>query len=337
VFGGESQVFLGRQFYIAVDVEFPFARTFDERQVVMSKKILLAATAITAAMIGSAHASQVTSVHLVCYPDHTLRSDPDPIARVDVVINTEWRPNGTVAGMDWSVAHHSAHGATFYREQQYVDMRWSAWPDRGVYQWTGHLGRNYPVFMTGEWNHADHAATMYVEYTQNNDHPWEGRSVVSRNICHDAESGNDNRVERPVQTGTEVKVTEGLHLREHPSANSRDVLNGAEIPQGTTFNFPDLQGACVPANNGYLWCKVTWWPGEDRRLNFHGWISAYYIALSDGTRVAFLRPRSEQCAEHGPVRPYDSQPYNQSQSEESQPYTETAPTMENAPKWLRRR
>jgi hypothetical protein len=177
--------FLDRNFISLSNAEFPFAK-YDERQQVMLKKALLAAAAITAASMSYAHAETVRTRHLVCQPIAVDRKDRDPIIRTDVLIQTTWRPNGTVASMIWNVAHHSQHGATFNREDQYNNVRWIAYPARAVFQWTGHLDGNYPVFMTGELDDSsNHAWSHYNEYIQNWDHPWERTQVVSRNVCHD--------------------------------------------------------------------------------------------------------------------------------------------------------
>jgi hypothetical protein len=307
----------------------------------MSKKMLLAAAAITAASVGYAHADTTYTRHLVCQPI-TFDNGRDPIIRTDIVMETTWRSNGTVSGMNWSVAHHSQHGATFYREQQYTNWRWNAWPSRAVFQWTGHLDGNYPVFMTGELDDSgNHAWSHYNEYIQNMDHPWERTQTVSRSACHDEpleESRNftpppdeERRPDTP-QTGTSVTVTEGLHLRQRPSANSIDLLGGEEIAAGTTFNFPDLDGSCRPANNGYLWCSVRY---HLNGYTVEGWVSAYYLQLSDGTRVAcYLRPHSEQCADT--VRSDQG-----SNVQTTQPYSPptssvSPPTMNDAPAWVSR-
>ena len=122
-------------------------------------------------------------------------------------------------------------------------------------------------------------------------------------------------------------MTEGLHLREQPSANSTDMLGGEEIPEGTIFTFPNNLNSCRPANNGYLWCPVTY---TLKGYVIKGWVSAYYLRLNNGQRVAcYLRPRSEQCADVG------------REAQSTQPYTPptsfaSPPTMNDAPAWLSR-
>jgi hypothetical protein len=305
----------------------------------MLKKALLAAAAITAASMGSAHAETTHTRFYVCKPI-TMDNGRDPIVQTDISMQATWRPNGTVSNINWSVAHRSQHGATFYREQQYTNLRWGAYPSKAIYQWTGHLDGNYPVFMTGEIQEGGdlrHPWVKYTEYLSNMDHPWEGTRVVSTSACTDGSDESQDHTPPPSyeshpRTGIETTVTEGLHLRERPSANSTDMLGGEEIPEGTVFTFPNNLNSCRPANNGYLWCPLTY---TLKGYVIKGWVSAYYLRLNNGQRVAcYLRPHSEQCAD---VDREASRPYNQSQaSQETQPYTQSPPTMQDAPRWLRR-
>ena len=87
-------------------------------------------------------------------------------------------------------------------------------------------------------------------------------------------------------------MTEDLHLRQYPTANSADLLNGGTIPEGTTFAFQDLT-ACQKARNGYMWCPV-FWPMNGYKTR--GGSARTSSAQRAAERLAcFLQPGSEQC------------------------------------------
>ena len=300
----------------------------------MSKKMLLAATAITAAVMGTAHADTTSTRYLVCTP---ILGDngTDPIVEVGVTMEITQRPNGNTSQIHWIVVHRSRHGAAYVREEQYGDLRWVQ-PNfsRPLWQWTGHLKGNYPVFMTGEV--ADHGRgyITYTEYLANWDHPWEGTRPNTRSICRDvaevvdAEGSSPARQEPRPEAATKTTVIEDLHIRQNPSANSVDVLGGNTIPPGTIFNFTDLT-VCRKAHNGYMWCPV-FWPINGYKIR--GWVSAYFLRLENGQRLAcFLQPGSEQCAD------VDVQvPNHEEEAQATQPYEPASPpTMRDAPSWLK--
>jgi hypothetical protein len=303
----------------------------------MSKKMLLATVAAMVAMMASAHADISHTRFFSCMPAFTW-NEADPVVEVAVGMEITQRPNDITSQIKWSIVHRTQHGAAFFREQQYGDRRWVQ-PNfsRPLWQWTGHLLKDYAVFMTGELEDHGRGNITYKEYIANQSAPWEGTRVITRSACRETTEmigSNDNftppphQERRPEPRGTDVAVTEDLHLRQYPSANSADLLNGSTIPEGTTFTFQDLT-ACQKARNGYMWCPV-FWPMNGFKIR--GWVSAYFLRTKSGERLAcFLQPGSEQCAD------VDVQVSNhEEEAQATQPYEPVSPpTMRDAPSWLK--
>jgi hypothetical protein len=154
---------LDGNFILDADTEVRFASMYTERQVDMSKKMLVA-TVAAVAMTTAAHADISHTRFFSCTPAFTW-NEADPVVEVDASMEITQRPNGNTSQIRWSIVHRTQHGAAFFREQQYGDRRWVQ-PNfsRPLWQWTGHLLKDYAVFVTGELEDHGRGNITYKEY-----------------------------------------------------------------------------------------------------------------------------------------------------------------------------
>jgi hypothetical protein len=105
---------------------------------------------------------------------------------VDVTMTISYRPDGRPKTIDFTVAHHTMHGATYVREEQYNARRWYM-PDfnRAVWQWNGHLNTNHNVVMVGELSKPRNTGPgvfWYREWVASPDRYWQ---EVTRSVCRE--------------------------------------------------------------------------------------------------------------------------------------------------------
>jgi hypothetical protein len=187
---------------------------------------------------------------------------------------------------------------------------------------------NYPVFMTGEVIDRGNENISYTERLVNLDHPWERTQIVTRASCHDSYQAPAPSARS--QDVLHTVLTDDVHLRQTPSANAVDLLGGDMIPAGTPFSFT-YPLACQQLRNGYTWCAIFW---PSNGVKIRGWVSAYYLRMNDGTRVAcYLHPDSHQCDDVTQELPPETSAPPAAQ--DTQPYTPSPPTMQDAPSWIR--
>ena len=105
----------------------------------------------------------------------------------------------------------------------------------------------------------------------------------------------------PSPPAVSVRVVQDLHLREQPDPRAPDVLGPPPddyMPKGSQVT---VLGQCrlwtIPgrggkeADNGYdnVWCPVIY-------RGYRGWANAYFLAFSDGRRLAcVIYPRAQGC------------------------------------------
>jgi hypothetical protein len=93
----------------------------------------------------------------------------------------------------------------------------------------------------------------------------------------------------PQPSGITTNVTDNLMLRRDPDPLSPSVLEGANpdyIPAGQHFSFETFSQAsqaCTKIYSGKIWCPLTYTSNAQTR---NGWVNAYFLALSDGARLA---------------------------------------------------